>query len=159
MKFHERMRSLRKQKGVTLEQAAKDLGYKGYQTIQQWEISSGTGPKRTKQAEVAAYYNTTIEFMMDGVEVKEPATESNFKETQASYSPEYNVLSNKINKLPKARQKIAIKAISQFLDLPQEIQDMLAQNISNFYDSHPVTHKEDKTDITQNSYNISKPNK
>lgn len=76
--IHKRIRRLRKQRGLSLEAFAGQLGIK-YQSAQQWERENGTAPTRKRLEAVARALGVTVPELVTGatapVEAKEPPAE------------------------------------------------------------------------------------
>jgi transcriptional regulator with XRE-family HTH domain len=73
--IHSRLGRLRRQKGVSLEEVAKEIGV-SWQTIQQWEKEDGTAPNRNRQKKVAEFYGITISELISGSSSVEPAIDA-----------------------------------------------------------------------------------
>jgi transcriptional regulator with XRE-family HTH domain len=72
--IHSRIKALRKRQYPSLESFADTIGV-SWQTVQQWEKSNGTAPKRTRLEKVAKALGTTANYLMTGL--SEPTTAGN----------------------------------------------------------------------------------
>lgn len=66
MSIHERIKQRRNELKLSMEELAKRVEVKSWQTIQQWEKEGGTAPKRTRLAAVAAALGTSVEWLLYG---------------------------------------------------------------------------------------------
>ena len=65
--IHARLKRLRTEKGVSLEEVAAALGV-SWQTVQQWELDTdkGTAPARKRQKAVADYFGVSVPMLLTG---------------------------------------------------------------------------------------------
>lgn len=102
----QRIKELRKEKGLTLEQVANIVGV-GKSTVRKWETGMIANMKRDKIAALAEALGTTPAFLM-GWKEKEPIVEDEFSESRkklidfASSVPE-----DKVDLILRVMQSIA----------------------------------------------------
>lgn len=63
--IHKRIKELRTLNGLSMEELAKAVGVKSWQTIQQWE-NGATAPKMARLAKVALALKTSTNYLMTG---------------------------------------------------------------------------------------------
>jgi transcriptional regulator with XRE-family HTH domain len=61
--IHEKLRIARKEKGLTMQQAATALGYKTYSCIQKWEDGRRT-PNYSSLKKLAKLYNLDLNYLL-----------------------------------------------------------------------------------------------
>lgn len=66
MSIHQRIKQRRTDLQLSMEELAKRVDVKSWQTIQQWEKEGGTAPKRTRLAAVASALGTSVEWLLYG---------------------------------------------------------------------------------------------
>ncbi len=69
MKFHERMRSLRKEKGMTQKEMAAELGV-GYRALQCYEYNERY-PDVLGLVAIADYFDISLDYLMGRSDVRE----------------------------------------------------------------------------------------
>ena len=69
MKFHERMRSLRKEKGMTQKEVAAELGV-GYRALQCYEYNERY-PDVLGLVAIADYFDISLDYLMGRSDVRE----------------------------------------------------------------------------------------
>lgn len=69
MIFNERIKEIRKEKGLTQVQAAQELGiaYRNYQRLE----ADGNTPHYSTLAQIADYYNVSVDWLMGRTDVRE----------------------------------------------------------------------------------------
>lgn len=104
-----------------------------------------------KNANLAAgYFDIDLSKTNAATKIQEPAN---------TYSTPLTMLLESLNKLPTDQRQKTITAISEYLDLPQEIQEMIAQNINNFHKTWAITHKPNTTTTSETTDAATQNNK
>lgn len=65
MDIHTRIRQLRQDRGLSMEDVANAIGV-SWQTVQQWEKEGGTAPKRMRLQAVADFFKVTTLYLLYG---------------------------------------------------------------------------------------------
>lgn len=86
----------------------------------------------------AGYFDIDLTKTNASTKIQEPGN---------TYNTPLTMLLESLNKLPTDQRQKTITAISEYLDLPQELQEMIAQNINNFHKTWAITHTPTKTSI------------
>ncbi len=74
MNIHHRIKTLRKNKGLSMQALGKLVGVE-WQAVQLWEKEGGTAPKRTRLEAVAKALETTTDYLINGVTHQGKVTE------------------------------------------------------------------------------------
>ena len=98
-----RIKSLRQDKGLTLEQVASIVGV-GKSTVRNWETGMIANMKRDKIASLAKALGTTPEYLM-GWEEKETSP------TELQLSEGEKVLLDLFNRVPEDQQQLVLQMI------------------------------------------------
>jgi repressor LexA len=71
MPFNERLKQLRKDRGLSQNELAEVFGYKSFTTIQKWEDGSSYPPAKLLP-QLAAYFSVSVESLMNETETLRP---------------------------------------------------------------------------------------
>ena len=104
----QRIRELRKEKGLTLEQVADIVGV-GKSTVRKWETGMIANMKRDKIASLAKALGTTPEYLM-GWDKKENSPHD------LPITDGEKVLLSLFRKIPEQKQELVLKMITAALD-------------------------------------------
>ena len=104
----QRIKALRQEKGLTLEQVAAVVGV-GKSTVRKWETGMIANMKRDKIASLAKALGTTPEYLMGWDEKKDSPDELQLTEGEKS-------LIKLLRRVPAADQPIVIEKILSALD-------------------------------------------
>ena len=99
----QRIKALRQEKGLTLEQVADVVGV-GKSTVRKWETGMIANMKRDKIASLAKALGTTPEYLMGWDEQKSSPTELELSEGE-------KVLLDLFNRVPEDQQKLVLQMI------------------------------------------------
>ena len=104
----QRIKALRQEKGLTLEQVADVVGV-GKSTVRKWETGMIANMKRDKIADLAKALGTTPEYLMGWDEQKSSPSELQLTEGEKA-------LIKLLRRVPAAEQPIVIEKILSALD-------------------------------------------
>ena len=104
----QRIKDLRKEKGLTLEQVADIVGV-GKSTVRKWDTGMIANMKRDKIASLAQALGTTPEYLMGWEEKKSSPSELQLTEGEKA-------LIKLLRRVPAAEQPIVIEKILSALD-------------------------------------------
>ena len=99
----QRIKALRQEKGLTLEQVADVVGV-GKSTVRKWETGMIANMKRDKIASLAKALGTTPEYLMGWDEQKSSPTELELSEGE-------KVLLDLFNRVPEDQQQLVLQMI------------------------------------------------
>lgn len=99
----QRIKALRKEKRLTLEQVADIVGV-GKSTVRKWETGMIANMKRDKIASLAKALGTTPEYLMGWDEKKDSPTEPELSEGE-------KVLLDLFNRVPEDQQQLVLQMI------------------------------------------------
>lgn len=99
----QRIKALRQEKGLTLEQVAGVVGV-GKSTVRKWETGMIANMKRDKIASLAKALGTTPEYLMGWEEQKSSPTEPELSEGE-------KVLLELFNRVPEDQQQLVLQMI------------------------------------------------
>ena len=99
----QRIKELRKEKGLTLEQVADIVGV-GKSTVRKWETGMIANMKRDKIASLAKALGTTPEYLMGWEEKKSSPSEPQLTEGE-------KMLLDLFNRVPKDQQQLVLQMI------------------------------------------------
>ena len=99
----QRIKALRQEKGLTLEQVADVVGV-GKSTVRKWETGMIANMKRDKIADLAKALGTTPEYLMGWDEQKSSPTEPELSEGE-------KVLLDLFNRVPEDQQQLVLQMI------------------------------------------------
>lgn len=99
----QRIKTLRKEKGLTLEQVANIVGV-GKSTVRKWETGMIANMKRDKIASLAKALGTTPEHLMGWDEKKIPPDEPSLTEGE-------KMLLDLFNRVPEDQQQLVLQMI------------------------------------------------
>jgi transcriptional regulator with XRE-family HTH domain len=121
--IHTRIKELRELKGISMQSLANAVGYKSWQTVQQWE-NGETAPKRSRLELVAKALDTTPTYLLMG-SISPPAAPI--------------LLSDKAEYIPAKRSS---SLIDKLIDLAHQIDDTGLKGLIDvaecFTKSHPA---------------------
>ncbi|MBE6792533.1 MAG: helix-turn-helix transcriptional regulator [Ruminococcaceae bacterium] len=107
----EKIRELRKEKGLTLEQVADIVGV-GKSTVRKWETGMIANMKRDKIASLAKALGTTPAYLMGWTE--DPKKENSPSELQLTEGEK--ILLDLFNKVPEDQQYLVLQMIRAALE-------------------------------------------
>ena len=99
----ERIKALRKERNLTLEQVANVVGV-GKSTVRKWETGMIANMKRDKIASLAQALNTTPEYLMGWDEKERTPDKPELTEGE-------NMLLELFNRVPEDQQKLVLQMI------------------------------------------------
>jgi transcriptional regulator with XRE-family HTH domain len=102
-----RIKELRQERGLTLEQVAVAVGV-GRSTVRKWETGMIANMKRDKIADLAKVLGTTPGYLM-GWEEEEPQKENSPSERQLTEGEK--VLLDLFNRVPEDKQQLVLQMI------------------------------------------------
>lgn len=108
----QRIKALRKEKGLTLEQVAQIVGV-GKSTVRKWETGIIANMKRDKIALLAKALGTTPEYLMGWDEKESSPTELQLSEGE-------KVLLDLFNRVPEDQQELVLRMIRSALADPKQ---------------------------------------
>jgi transcriptional regulator with XRE-family HTH domain len=124
--IHTRIKELRQKLNLSMEALAAIVGV-SWQTIQQWEKTDGTAPKRERLQKVADALKTTKTYLLDGIGPVNP-TQPSVAEPDATY---------------QVRRHHARKLVGKLCDLAEQVDDHglrgLIEVAQCFTKTHPFT--------------------
>ena len=97
----ERIKALRQEKGLTLEQVADVVGV-GKSTVRKWETGMIANMKRDKIADLAKALGTTPAYLMGWTEKKDSPTEPELSEGE-------QMLLNLFRQIPEDQQRVFLE--------------------------------------------------
>jgi transcriptional regulator with XRE-family HTH domain len=103
----QRIKALRQEKGLTLEQVADVVGV-GKSTVRKWETGMIANMKRDKIADLAKALGTTPAYLMGW---KEEDEEKNDSPTEPQLSEGEKALLDLFNRVPKDQQQLVLQMI------------------------------------------------
>ena len=106
-----RIKALRQEKGLTLEQVADVVGV-GKSTVRKWETGMIANMKRDKIASLAKALGTTPEYLMGWDEKKDSPTEPELSEGEAK-------ILELFRRIPEERQGYALEVLETLLKMQQ----------------------------------------
>ena len=106
-----RIKDLRKEKGLTLEQVAAIVGV-GKSTVRKWETGMIANMKRDKIASLAKALGTTPEYLMGWDEKEDSPSEPQLTEGE-------KVLLDLFNRVPEDQQQLVLQMIRAALGNPK----------------------------------------
>ena len=107
----ERIKALRKEKGLTLEQVADVVGV-GKSTVRKWETGMIANMRRDKIGDLAKALGTTPAYLMGWDEKKDPPTELELSEGEKK-------ILELFRRIPKERQGYALEVLETLLKMQQ----------------------------------------
>lgn len=107
----ERIKELRKEKGLTLEQVADIVGV-GKSTVRKWETGMIANMKRDKIASLAKALGTTPEYLMGWEEIKKSPSEPELTEGEKAMLELFRLV-------PKDQQQLVLQMIRAALNTPK----------------------------------------
>lgn len=117
MSIHKKLKQLRLEKNLSMQEAGKRIGV-SWQTIQQWEKEdgSGTAPKRTRLDKVAEFYGVTASLLLDDEQQFSPVMKKNINNEVSQV--EENLQGSGFDKAPKLGEyrRIAVVGTAQLGD-------------------------------------------
>ena len=99
----QRIKVLRQERGLTLEQVAKVVGV-GKSTVRKWETGMIANMRRDKIADLAKALGTTPEYLMGWDEKESPPAEPELSEGE-------KVLLELFNRVPEDQQQLGLQMI------------------------------------------------
>ena len=108
----QRIKELRQEKGLTLEQVAKVVGV-GKSTVRKWETGMIANMRRDKIADLAKALGTTPAYLMGW---KEKTEENNISPSELQLTEGEKALIKLLRRVPAAEQPIVIEKILSALD-------------------------------------------
>ena len=112
----QRIKALRQEKGLTLEQVAEVVGV-GKSTVRKWETGMIANMRRDKIADLAKALGTTPAYLM-GWEEEDTKQENSPSEPQLSEGEK--VLLDLFNKVPEDQQQLVLQMIRAALSAPKQ---------------------------------------
>ena len=106
-----RIKDLRKEKGLTLEQVADIVGV-GKSTVRKWETGMIANMKRDKIASLAKALGTTPEYLMGWEEKKSSPSEPTLTEGEKTMLELFRLV-------PKDQQQLVLQMIRAALNTPK----------------------------------------
>ena len=103
----QRIKKLRQEKGLTLEQVASVVGV-GKSTVRKWETGMIANMRRDKIADLAKALGTTPAYLMGW---KEEKVEKETSPTEPELSEGEKVLLDLFNRVPKDQQQLVLQMI------------------------------------------------
>ena len=108
----QRIKALRQEKGLTLEQVADVVGV-GKSTVRKWETGMIANMKRDKIASLAKALGTTPEYLMGWEEKKDSPTELQLSEGEKR-------ILELFRRIPEERQGYALEVLETLLKMQQK---------------------------------------
>ena len=112
----QRIKALRQEKGLTLEQVAAVVGV-GKSTVRKWETGMIANMKRDKIADLAKALGTTPAYLMGW---NEDADKNNISPTELQLSEGEKMLLDLFNRVPEDQQQLVLQMIRAALGSPKE---------------------------------------
>lgn len=103
----QRIKALRQEKGLTLEQVADIVGV-GKSTVRKWETGMIANMRRDKIADLAKALGTTPAYLMGW---KEDDTKKEVSPSEPSLTEGEKVLLDLFNRVPKDKQQLVLQMI------------------------------------------------
>ena len=112
----QRIKALRQEKGLTLEQVAEVVGV-GKSTVRKWETGMIANMKRDKIADLAKALGTTPAYLMGWEE--STTEEKGISPTELQLSEGEKMLLDLFNRVPEDQQQLVLQMIRVALGNPQ----------------------------------------
>ena len=111
----QRIKALRQDRGLTLEQVANEVGV-GKSTVRKWETGMIANMRRDKIASLAKALKTTPEYLMGWETSADPVTTKKDSPDKPQLTEGEEMLLDLFNKVPEDKQQLVLQMIRAALE-------------------------------------------